>query len=193
MPRLTVIEGSVEDLIVSAADSGKHRVTGVRMGKERIPDVFLFWLTHTAVHVRTLSVFILADGVGEILAHSVVITTGTFLSGSLFVGRTTSPGGRMGEPPSCAGLSRSLKEVLGLKLGRMRTGTPPRIIKDTIDFSLAKLHLPDPQPTPFSFVNRHTHCKVKMPPLEDYIELSFLCVCAIVYCTLHRYRVCLVA
>lgn len=131
MPRLTVIEGSVEDLIVSAADSGKHRVTGVRM----------------------------ADGVGEILAHSVVITTGTFLSGFLFVGRTTSPGGRMGEPPSCAGLSRSLKEVLGLKLGRMRTGTPPRIIKDTIDFSLAKLHLPDPQPTPFSFVNRHTHCK----------------------------------
>ncbi|XP_053496271.1 protein MTO1 homolog, mitochondrial isoform X2 [Ictalurus furcatus] len=131
MPRLTVIEGSVEDLIVSAADSGKHRVTGVHM----------------------------ADGVGEILAHSVVITTGTFLSGSLFVGRTTSPGGRMGEPPSCAGLSRSLKEVLGLKLGRMRTGTPPRIIKDTIDFSLAKLHLPDPQPTPFSFVNRHTHCK----------------------------------
>ncbi|MCI4383932.1 hypothetical protein PGIGA_G00032500 [Pangasianodon gigas] len=134
MPRLTVIEGSVEDLIISAADPekpGKHRVTGVRM----------------------------TDGAGEILASSVVITTGTFLSGSLFMGRTTSPGGRMGEPPSCAGLSHSLREVLGLKLGRLRTGTPPRLIKDTVDFSLAELHLPDPQPTPFSFINKHTHCK----------------------------------
>ncbi|KAI5618075.1 protein MTO1-like, mitochondrial [Silurus asotus] len=133
-PNLTVIEGSVEDLIVSPADPGKpgkRRVTGVRM----------------------------ANGVGEILASSVVITTGTFLSGSLFMGQTTSPGGRMGEPPSCASLSHSLREVLGLKLGRLRTGTPPRIVKDTIDFSLAELHLPDPQPTPFSFVNKRTHCK----------------------------------
>lgn len=70
----------------------------------------------------------------------------------------------MGEPPSCAGLSYSLREVLGLKLGRLRTGTPPRIVKDTIDFSLAELHLPDPQPTPFSFMNKQIHCKVKISP-----------------------------
>ncbi|XP_027014846.2 protein MTO1 homolog, mitochondrial [Tachysurus fulvidraco] len=136
MPRLTVIEGSVEDLIVSAPDpeiTGKHSVTGVRM----------------------------AGGVGDILASSIVITTGTFLSGSLFMGQTTSPGGRLGEPPSCTGLSHSLREVLGLKLGRLRTGTPPRIIKDTVDFSLAELHLPDPRPTPFSFINKHTHCKAE--------------------------------
>ncbi|XP_060719773.1 protein MTO1 homolog, mitochondrial isoform X2 [Tachysurus vachellii] len=136
MPRLTVIEGSVEDLIVSAPDPekpGKHSVTGVRM----------------------------AGGVGDILASSIVITTGTFLSGSLFMGQTTSPGGRLGEPPSCTGLSHSLREVLGLKLGRLRTGTPPRIIKDTVDFSLAELHLPDPRPTPFSFINKHTHCKAE--------------------------------
>lgn len=67
----------------------------------------------------------------------------------------------MGEPPSCAGLSHSLRKVLGLKLGRLKTGTPPRIIKDTVDFSLTQLHLPDPQPTPFSFINTHTHCKVR--------------------------------
>uniref|UniRef100_A0A8B9LLD1 5-taurinomethyluridine-[tRNA] synthase subunit MTO1, mitochondrial n=2 Tax=Astyanax mexicanus TaxID=7994 RepID=A0A8B9LLD1_ASTMX len=134
MPRLTVIEGSVEGLLVSAADPeqpGKHRVTGVRM----------------------------ADGGDKILCSSVVLTTGTFLSGSLFMGRTTSPGGRMGEAPSCAGLSHSLKEVLGLKLGRLKTGTPPRIIRETVNFSLTQLQLPDPQPTPFSFINTHTHCK----------------------------------
>lgn len=141
---------------------GKHRVTGVCMGKENDPVVLIpFWSMHPAFQFHVLSVLLSADGVGEILANSVIITTGTFLSGSLFMGRTTSPGGRMGEPPSCAGLSHSLREVLGLKLSRLRTGTPPRIIKDTIDFSLAELHLPDPQPTPFSFLNKRIHCKVR--------------------------------
>ncbi|KAI4903537.1 hypothetical protein NFI96_005768 [Prochilodus magdalenae] len=133
MPRLTVIEGSVEGLLVSAADPeqpGKHRVTGVRL-----------------------------DGGSEVRSSSVVLTTGTFLSGSLFMGQTTSPGGRMGEPPSCAGLTHSLRETLGLKLGRLKTGTPPRLVKETVDFSLAQLHLPDSRPTPFSFINTHTHCK----------------------------------
>uniref|UniRef100_A0A4W4HGK4 tRNA uridine 5-carboxymethylaminomethyl modification enzyme C-terminal subdomain domain-containing protein n=2 Tax=Electrophorus electricus TaxID=8005 RepID=A0A4W4HGK4_ELEEL len=134
MPRLTVIEGSVEDLLLSAADPeqpGKHKVTGVRM----------------------------ANGGGEILSGSIILTTGTFLSGSLFMGQTTSPGGRMGDPPSCAGLSHCLREVLGLKVGRLRTGTPPRLVKDTVDFSLTELHLPDSKPVPFSFVNKHTQCK----------------------------------
>ncbi|KAL0179801.1 hypothetical protein M9458_025243, partial [Cirrhinus mrigala] len=95
----------------------------------------------------------------EIHSRSVVLTTGTFLSGALFMGQNTSPGGRMGDPPSCAGLSNTLKEVLGLKIGRLRTGTPPRIIKNTIDFSLTDIRLPDSSPTPFSFINTNTHCK----------------------------------
>ncbi|XP_028823160.1 5-taurinomethyluridine-[tRNA] synthase subunit MTO1, mitochondrial isoform X2 [Denticeps clupeoides] len=134
MPRLTVVEGSVEELLVSEPDPekpGKHRVTGVRM----------------------------ADTGRIILARSVVLTTGTFLSGSLFMGQTTSPGGRMGDPPSGSGLSRSLKEVLGLRLGRLRTGTPPRIFKRSVDLSLAQLQLPDQRPTPFSFISNGTHCK----------------------------------
>lgn len=101
-----------------------------------------------------------AHGGGEIHSRSVVLTTGTFLSGALFIGQNTSPGGRMGDLPSCAGLSHTLKEVLGLKVGRLRTGTPPRIIKDTIDFSLTLIRLPDPNPTPFSFINTRTHCSV---------------------------------
>lgn len=90
-----------------------------------------------------------------------VLTTGTFLSGSLFVGQTTTPGGRIGDAPSSAGLSQTLRERLGLRIGRLRTGTPPRIVKDSVDLSLAELQLPDSNPTPFSFLNTHTRCKVK--------------------------------
>ncbi|KAK2876651.1 hypothetical protein Q8A67_020747 [Cirrhinus molitorella] len=132
-PRVTILEGSVQDLLLTVAGPEKperHKVYGIR----------------------------LAHG-GEIHSHSVVLTTGTFLSGALFMGQNMSPGGRMGDPPSCAGLSNSLKEVLGLKIGRLRTGTPPRIIKNTIDFSLTVIRLPDSSPTPFSFINTNTHCK----------------------------------
>lgn len=103
-----------------------------------------------------------AHGGGKIHCRSVVLTTGTFLSGSLFMGQNSSPGGRMGEPPSCVGLSYSLKEILGLKVGRLRTGTPPRIIKNTIDFSYTEIRLPDEKPTPFSFINTHINCKVRI-------------------------------
>ncbi|XP_041740365.1 protein MTO1 homolog, mitochondrial [Coregonus clupeaformis] len=133
-PRLTVLEGSVEELLVSQPnpeEPGHHRVTGI----------------------------CLVDGSHPILSSSVVLTTGTFLSGSLFMGQTTSPGGRMGDAPSCARLSYTLKETLGLRVGRLRTGTPPRIVKESVDLSLAQIQAPDKQPTPFSFLNTHTRCK----------------------------------
>ncbi|XP_044035373.1 protein MTO1 homolog, mitochondrial isoform X2 [Siniperca chuatsi] len=134
-PRLTVLEGSVEELLVTEPnpeEPGHHRVTGIR----------------------------LANGSHPISASSVVLTTGTFLSGSLFMGQTTSPGGRIGDAPSCAGLSHTLRERLGLRIGRLRTGTPPRIVRDSVDLSLADLHPPDSHPTPFSFLNTHTRCKL---------------------------------
>lgn len=135
-PLVTILEGSVQDLLLTEADPGKpgkHKVYGI----------------------------CLANGGGEIHSSSVVLTTGTFLSGALFMGQNTTPGGRMGDPPSCAGLSHNLKNVLGLKIGRLRTGTPPRIVKDSIDFSLTSVCLPDSSPTPFSFINKHTHCTPK--------------------------------
>lgn len=94
------------------------------------------------------------------------------------MGQTTSPGGRIGDAPSSAGLSHTLKERLGLRVGRLRTGTPPRIVKESVDFALAELHPPDRHPTPFSFMNTHTRCKVmsnKKDPLRDYYQY---CVCS---------------
>lgn len=89
-----------------------------------------------------------------------VLTTGTFLAGSLFVGQTTVPGGRIGDAPSSAGLSHTLRDRLGLTMGRLRTGTPPRIVKESVNLSLAVLHPPDSNPIPFSFLNKHIRCKV---------------------------------
>ncbi len=65
---------------------------------------------------------------------SVVLTNGTFLNGLLHFGMISRPGGRTGDLPSIK-LSQSLREQLGLRIGRLKTGTPPRILAKTIDFA----------------------------------------------------------
>ena len=80
---------------------------------------------------------------------TVVITTGTFLKGLMHVGSNKQSGGRTGEG-SVGGFSESLRSV-GLKLGRLKTGTPPRLLKRSIDFSKTELQ-PGDEPIPyFSF------------------------------------------
>jgi tRNA uridine 5-carboxymethylaminomethyl modification enzyme len=88
-----------------------------------------------------------ADG-RELRAASVVLTTGTFLTGVMHVGEAQSPGGRAGDPPS-NGLSRSLR-ALGLPLGRLKTGTPPRLDGRSIDWAGLDLQPGDDVPVPFS-------------------------------------------
>jgi tRNA uridine 5-carboxymethylaminomethyl modification enzyme len=83
-------------------------------------------------------------------APRVILTTGTFLRGLLHVGTDQTPGGRIDEPPANA-LSGSL-ESLGLELGRLKTGTPPRLLRDTIDFDRCDVQPGDPDPRPFSFL-----------------------------------------
>src|SRR5512141_120450 len=69
----------------------------------------------------------------QYLAKTVVVTTGTFLKGLMHIGLNQQSGGRAGES-AALGLSGSLKEI-GLELGRLKTGTPPRLLKRSIDFS----------------------------------------------------------
>jgi len=78
-----------------------------------------------------------------------VITTGTFLGGLIHIGDARYPAGRAGEIASLA-LSLSLKE-LGFEMGRMKTGTPPRLRASSIDFSRLVRQDSDPDPEPFSF------------------------------------------
>ena len=86
----------------------------------------------------------------QIVCQTVVLACGTFLNGILFAGVNTSIGGRYGEP-SAKGLTQSLDE-LGIESARLKTGTPPRLYKDSIDFSELNMQPGDPQPQPFSML-----------------------------------------
>ncbi len=90
----------------------------------------------------------LADG-SEVLAPAVVLTTGTFLGGRLFAGEWEADGGRMGER-GASKLSQSLMS-LNLRLARLKTGTPPRLAKSSIDFSQLQEQPGDARPQAFSF------------------------------------------
>jgi len=89
----------------------------------------------------------LADG-REISAAAIVLTTGTFLGGIIHIGERSIPAGRYGEAPSNR-LSASLARI-GLRLGRLKTGTPPRLDGRTIDWARLEAQPGDDPPEPFS-------------------------------------------
>ena len=92
-----------------------------------------------------------ADQFGEeFRAKAVVVATGTFLHGKLHYGLRSFPGGRAGDPPSSE-LSDALRGQLKLRMGRLKTGTPPRVIRRTIDFSRMKPQASEAAEEYFSF------------------------------------------
>ena len=84
----------------------------------------------------------------QIFSHSVVITSGTFLNGKIHIGKHSFLGGRLGEK-SVTTLAKKLKSYK-FKIGRLKTGTPPRICKMSINFSVLEKQLGDQDPQPFS-------------------------------------------
>jgi tRNA uridine 5-carboxymethylaminomethyl modification enzyme len=92
---------------------------------------------------------VLGDG-REIRAGRVVLTTGTFLGGLIHIGQEKIPAGRVGEAPAL-GLSRTLRRC-GFALGRLKTGTPPRLDGRTIDWRGLGVQPGDDPPVPFSFL-----------------------------------------
>lgn len=87
----------------------------------------------------------------EYKAETIVITTGTFLRGMVYIGSSKTQAGRAGEFASIS-LAQDLA-ALGFQTGRMKTGTPPRLHADSIDFSRFNIHHSDSRPKPFSFSN----------------------------------------
>ena len=85
----------------------------------------------------------------RIRAKSIVIATGTFLNGRIHTGRQTYQGGRAGEPASIE-FAQALKRI-GFRVGRLKTGTPPRLDGRTVDWDAFEPQPPDERPTPFSF------------------------------------------
>ena len=96
-------------------------------------------------------------------ADAVVLATGTFLSGLVHIGFNSFQAGRAGEFASY-GLPAHLRE-LGFELGRMKTGTPPRLKKSSIDFSKFTEHGSEEEPKPFSFFTK----KINNPQIQSYI------------------------
>ena len=94
---------------------------------------------------------VMADGAWH-TAKAVVLTTGTFLNGVIHIGPERIPAGRMGDKPAL-GLSKTLYGF-GLAMGRLKTGTPPRLDGRTIDWASLEMQAGDEPPTPFSFLTR---------------------------------------
>ncbi|MGR3303130.1 MAG: tRNA uridine-5-carboxymethylaminomethyl(34) synthesis enzyme MnmG [Candidatus Scalindua sp.] len=99
-------------------------------------------------------------------AKAVIITTGTFLNGLIHIGNSQSKGGRSSEPSSDK-LSNSLQN-LGFELDRLKTGTPPRLNGNRIDYSVLQEQVGDEHPTAFSFSTE----KIQRPQIKCYITYT---------------------
>lgn len=139
---LEVAFGSVEDILI---EDGK--VVGVVVDPATSP-------CHPALVA------------GSIRCSSVVLTTGTFLRGMIHIGDKKTPAGRVDEEPSY-GLSATL-EKYNFKLSRLKTGTPPRILKSSIDFSKLEEQAGDNPAIPFSYLNE----KISVPQISCFITYT---------------------
>lgn len=127
-PGLDVLEASVEDVIIDRRELSDN--SGRSFGR-----------------VRGV---ILDDG-RIIKTSNVVITTGTFLGGEIHIGLTVYPSGRIGEKATM-GISKTLREA-GFRLGRLKTGTPPRVSASGLDYLKLMGHQPNQPPQPMSYLN----------------------------------------
>src|SRR6478672_3211381 len=121
----------------------------------------------------------LADG-REFRTGAVVLTTGTFLRGLIHVGEQQTPAGRVGEAPA-VGLSRALERI-GFALGRMKTGTPPRLDGRTIDWPSLQMQPGDEPPEPFSTLTE----RIENPQIQCGITRTTEATHAIIRANVHR-------
>jgi tRNA uridine 5-carboxymethylaminomethyl modification enzyme len=121
----------------------------------------------------------LADG-REFAAGAVVLTTGTFLRGLIHIGERTTPAGRVDEA-AAMGLSGSLERI-GLLLGRLKTGTPPRLDGRTIDWQAVEMQPGDEPPEPFSTLTD----RIETPQIECGITRTTPATHAVIRANVHR-------
>jgi tRNA uridine 5-carboxymethylaminomethyl modification enzyme len=120
-----------------------------------------------------------ADG-REISCGAVVLTTGTFLRGLIHIGEKQIPAGRVGEAPAL-GLSRTLENA-GFTLGRLKTGTPPRLDGRTIDWSMLEMQPGDDPPEAFSMLTT----RIENPQIQCGITRTVAATHSIIRANVHR-------
>ena len=140
---LRVIRGEVAEIVVEEGSGFRVQGSGEDAGAKK----------GTGVFSRRVVGVVLGDGT-RLACRAVVVTTGTFLRALMHTGEKQSEGGRVGEA-AAKGLSGCLQR-LGLELGRLKTGTPPRLKRETIDFAEFEEQKGDDEPTPFSYLNDYT-------------------------------------
>src|SRR5689334_16595707 len=116
----------------------------------------------------------------EIRAGAVVITTGTFLRGLIHIGEEKVSAGRVGEAPAI-GLARTLARF-GFPLGRLKTGTPPRLEGKTIDWAGLEIQPGDDPPPPFSYLTD----RIRVPQIACHITGTTAAGHAVIRANLHR-------
>jgi tRNA uridine 5-carboxymethylaminomethyl modification enzyme len=121
----------------------------------------------------------LADG-RELMAGAIVITTGTFLRGLIHLGEKNWPAGRVGEAPAM-GLSNSFEQA-GFTLGRLKTGTPPRLDGTTIDWAAVEMQPGDDPPEPFSVMTD----RITTPQIQCGITRTTPATHAVIRANVHR-------
>ncbi|KHN97682.1 vacuolar protein sorting-associated protein 45 [Metarhizium album ARSEF 1941] len=149
-PNLSIVLASVSDIVLSELDPPPAQGTSKSISGVRLES-------------------------GQVLpTDKVIITTGTFLGGEIHIGLQSYPAGRLGEAATF-GLSKSLWAA-GFQLGRLKTGTPPRLDQKTIDFRELEVQYGDEPPTPFSFLN-------------DTVSVADQLTCSITYTTDATHRI----
>jgi tRNA uridine 5-carboxymethylaminomethyl modification enzyme len=157
-------EGGIQFRILNASKGPAVRATraqadralykqAIRKRLENQPNLLLFQQPAEKLIIEQGYVIGVQTQLGlSYYAKSVVLTTGTFLAGLVHVGLKNYPAGRAGDPPSI-GLAHNLRE-LGLPIGRLKTGTPPRIDGRSVDFSVMQEQHGDTPVPVFSFLGR---------------------------------------
>ncbi len=166
-PNLTILEAGVESFLYdSPLDQSRTHEQAAADSADIGP-------------IHRIRGVILADGT-RLHSEAVVVTSGTFLAALMHCGERKTAGGRVGEP-AATGLSGALRE-LGLQLGRLKTGTPPRLARDSVNFSILEEQHGDDPPTPFSFLND----RISQPQVCCWITYTNPAVHEILRANLHR-------
>lgn len=147
LPNLTLFQDTVTDFLYSSQDLSVRPAHSTSPPHSKSPQ-FSASLTTSPASARSIAGVITERG-RRFTARTVVVTTGTFLNGRIFIGEYMAESGRLAEP-AAHGLERPLQE-LGFRMGRMKTGTPARIMRRSIDFTKVEPQFGDDDIVPFSY------------------------------------------
>lgn len=173
-PNLATLMDTVVDVLTVASDSplpsqsDSLAEVGSIPGEKRFGAAYEYASSAAKSGMRQKVIGLVTERGRIIPCRSIILTTGTFLGGRIFIGEYDAHCGRLGEN-AAFGLTESLNR-LGFTTGRLKTGTPPRILKHTVDFSKFEIQEGDQEIIPFSFDDK----SVERPMVPCYMVYTNL-------------------